>query len=292
MMDEEQMERLATRCAEKAATKAADLAAQKAIDAILPQVHAIANNAASAAVAPLQLQLDQLARAIGSGSAISTAAGSSWGGGGASTAGGAANPYATNFMLGKQIEITGYIVDWKNVEETALIWEEAKAHMDNLFVGAQPALLDKVDLADTADANQKRTFLAVIKIRLKQANRTVAWQVRDFLMQSIEEKGYKIGNKKPYVRLEVEPNKRSMNKQAGIWHGLCEEIGLARTSYKVEYQRPGGKDTIVVMRKAGGRPAKMAFWDESKGWDVIAQEWDKIATQKSRTEVIQYLTGL
>ena len=90
-------------------------------------------------------------------------------------------------MSGKQVEITGYIVDWKNMEESTLIWEEAKGHMDALFASARPELLDKLDLADTADANQKRTFIAVIKLMLKTPNRQVAWQIRDFLTATIEE---------------------------------------------------------------------------------------------------------
>ena len=58
-MDDEAVERLASRVAEKAAEKAADLAAQKAVQALLPQVHILANNAAAAAIAPIQLQIDQ-----------------------------------------------------------------------------------------------------------------------------------------------------------------------------------------------------------------------------------------
>ena len=152
-----------------------------------------------------------------------------------------------------------------------MIWEEAKGHIDTLLATAKPEMLDKLDLADAADANQKRTFIAVIKLRLKSANKQTAWQIRDLLTAKIEEVNYRIGQKKPYVRLEVEPPKRALNKQAGAWHGMCEEIGLTKTSYKLEYQKQGGKDAIVVMRKLGGRPARMAMWSDPAGWDVIEE---------------------
>ena len=170
------------------------------------------------------------------------------------------------------LELKNWVVDWQDVDATALLASEAMALYENDTYAPLPQELKEIiDHEKTKENILQRLLLSKIVIYVKeQADRQAIWRVQKYVNTRL---GNRLINNRPVrCTMQASDEMKPLTSKAGKFYGFLEAEGSDKNLFKVQYFVQD-QEFLVRFVTASERPARLAKYSVSEGWHIFPEVW-------------------